>query len=75
MTAVCPHAGCTFGFKNGQMVCPCHTAIFDLNGNYVSGPANSTNPPPLAHLQVSVDGNGNVLVDATTTIDQGKRVQ
>jgi cytochrome b6-f complex iron-sulfur subunit len=75
MSAKCPHTGCTFTFQNSQMFCPCHSAIYDLNGNYVSGPANSPTPPPLPHLPLSIDSGGNVIVDYTATTDQNSRTQ
>jgi Rieske Fe-S protein len=34
-------------------VCPCHNAIFDYNGNIVSGPA----PLPLERFEVDVRDN------------------
>jgi thiosulfate dehydrogenase [quinone] large subunit len=38
-SAVCTHAGCTVGYQNGQLVCPCHGGTFDAkSGAVVSGP-------------------------------------
>lgn len=57
-SAVCTHAGCTVGYKNAQLACPCHGSIFDpANGaEVVSGPAQT----PLAEIPVEVR-NGEVL--------------
>jgi thiosulfate dehydrogenase [quinone] large subunit len=38
-SAVCTHAGCTVGYQNGQLICPCHGGTFDAkSGAVVSGP-------------------------------------
>lgn len=48
-SAVCTHAGCTVGYQNGQIVCPCHGGTFDANtGAVVAGPP----PSPLAPRRV-----------------------
>jgi cytochrome b6-f complex iron-sulfur subunit len=57
--AACTHLGCIVAWKPElkQIVCPCHGATFDLNGNVVSGPA----PRPLPAFPVSVQA-GNVIL-------------
>jgi len=37
----CTHLGCPYRWDSGkgQFLCPCHTAVFDVNGKVVSGPA------------------------------------
>ena len=51
LSAVCTHLGCIVDWnKEKQLVtCPCHNAVFDFNGNIVSG------PPPLPLQQYEVD--------------------
>ncbi|MGA1874439.1 MAG: ubiquinol-cytochrome c reductase iron-sulfur subunit [bacterium] len=46
LSAVCTHLGCIVQWDeiNQEIVCPCHAARYDLNGNVKSGPA----PRPLA---------------------------
>ncbi|MDO8672357.1 MAG: ubiquinol-cytochrome c reductase iron-sulfur subunit [Dehalococcoidia bacterium] len=36
----CTHLGCPYAWhpESNQFICPCHTGIFDLEGNVVSGP-------------------------------------
>ncbi len=45
VSAVCTHLGCIVRWDDGKrlLVCPCHGAMFDVNGNVVGGPA----PRPL----------------------------
>ncbi|HWF51979.1 MAG TPA: TQO small subunit DoxD [Solirubrobacteraceae bacterium] len=48
-SAVCTHAGCTVGYQGGQLLCPCHGAVYDAQtGAVLSGPA----PAPLAPRKV-----------------------
>ena len=60
MTAICTHQGCTVSGWNGSAFpCPCHGSQYDLNGAVVQGPATL----PLNHFEVTVDGNGFLVVD------------
>ena len=53
MSAVCTHAGCTVGYQNGQVVCPCHGATYDpRSGAVTGGPA----PQGLARKRVVESG-------------------
>lgn len=37
----CPHLGCKLNYHSEKKIflCPCHQSTFDLEGNYLSGPA------------------------------------
>jgi Rieske Fe-S protein len=41
LSPICPHLGCSIPWIEAkqQFVCPCHTAIFTLEGTRVSGPS------------------------------------
>jgi thiosulfate dehydrogenase (quinone) large subunit len=55
-SAVCTHAGCTVGYSNGRIVCPCHGGQYDpKSGAVVAGPP----PAPLAHKKV-VESGGDI---------------
>ncbi len=53
----CTHNGCSVGYNSGgnNFVCPCHSGVFDTNGNVVSG------PPPAPLKKYSAVKNGNIL--------------
>ena len=57
-SAVCTHRGCTVGYKNGKLACPCHGSVFDpaKDGAVETGPASS----PLPQIPVEVR-NGEVI--------------
>jgi len=59
LSAVCTHLGCLVNWEPDarQIVCPCHAARFDLNGNVVGGPA----PKPLQQIKASIV-NGNIEI-------------
>lgn len=48
----CTHLGCPYRWdaEKEAFVCPCHTALFDVEGNVLSGPA----PRPLDRLATRV---------------------
>jgi menaquinol-cytochrome c reductase iron-sulfur subunit len=41
LSSVCPHLGCTVPWnrEKKQFICPCHNAIFSLDGARIAGPA------------------------------------
>ncbi|MBI4422841.1 MAG: ubiquinol-cytochrome c reductase iron-sulfur subunit [Elusimicrobia bacterium] len=55
----CTHLGCPYRFdeQTKKFLCPCHTAVFDVDGRVVSGPP----PRPLDRYGVKVVG-GRLLV-------------
>jgi Rieske Fe-S protein len=55
--AVCTHQGCTVGYQNGELACPCHGSVFDPSkgGAVLYGPAQS----PLPQIPIKVQ-NGEV---------------
>lgn len=62
MSAVCTHLGCIVKFSESDMLlkCPCHGAIFDLNGKVLAGPA----PLPLELYHVVIEDNEIVVTEA-----------
>jgi menaquinol-cytochrome c reductase iron-sulfur subunit len=59
LSPICPHLGCSIPWIEAkqQFICPCHTAIFTLDGARVSGPA----PRSMDDLESKVD-NGMLKV-------------
>jgi nitrite reductase/ring-hydroxylating ferredoxin subunit len=59
ISRICTHMGCKLKFARSQqaLVCPCHGAEFDMNGNNLSGPGGYINPlPRLPSVDVRVNG-------------------
>jgi cytochrome b6-f complex iron-sulfur subunit len=52
LSAVCTHLGCIVKWDStkASLVCPCHAAFFDVNGNVMGGPA----PRPLQSHPVKI---------------------
>ncbi len=60
LSAVCSHLGCLVRYKGGGVIlCPCHAASFDMNGNVTGGPA----PRPLAYHPVRIVG-GKIVIES-----------
>lgn len=59
LSAVCTHLGCLVNWEPDarEIVCPCHAARFDLNGNVIGGPA----PKPLQQIKATIV-NGNIEI-------------
>ncbi|MEW6379654.1 MAG: Rieske 2Fe-2S domain-containing protein [bacterium] len=59
LSAVCTHLGCIVQWDESsqEIVCPCHGAKYDLNGNVKSGPA----PKPLTIVKATLN-NDKILV-------------
>ncbi len=57
---VCTHLSCRVNWDASaqEFKCPCHAAVFDINGNVVNGPP----PRPLDMLPAEVDENGNLFL-------------
>lgn len=53
MSNICTHLGCRVRWisENEQFFCPCHTAVFDKNGDVASGPP----PRPLDRYKVKIE--------------------
>ncbi|MEW5802107.1 MAG: Rieske 2Fe-2S domain-containing protein [bacterium] len=62
MSAVCTHLGCIVQWDetSKEIVCPCHGAKYDLNGNVKSGPA----PKPLTLVRASMAGDKIIIGEA-----------
>ena len=61
-SAVCTHAGCIVEWQQdkNRIYCPCHAAVFDIEGNVVSGPP----PRPLPKYPLKVQGEKIILAEA-----------
>ncbi len=59
LSRVCTHLGCLVDYNKAQnrIICPCHGAQFDLEGNVLSGPP----PKPLPKVLVKVEGDSIVI--------------
>ena len=59
LSTVCTDLGCTVYWQKDkkEFYCPCHQAVFDENGNVLSGPP----PRPLDSYRVEIEGN-NVFI-------------
>jgi menaquinol-cytochrome c reductase iron-sulfur subunit len=55
LSNICTHLGCRVRWisEQGEFFCPCHNAVFDKDGNVVSGPP----PKPLDRYEVKVEND------------------
>lgn len=55
LSAACTHLGCIVKWDEvrSMIVCPCHAALFDVQGNVLAGPA----PSPLPSIPVKFAGD------------------
>jgi cytochrome b6-f complex iron-sulfur subunit len=62
----CPHLGCKVPWdqSSNEFHCPCHGSIYNLIGEYQSGPA----PRGLDRFPISIKG-GEVFVDTATPVE------
>ncbi len=59
ISLLCTHVCCVCQYEsgNGDLFCPCHGSVFDLNGNVLRGPAQTKLPS----IQLRIDSNGNIF--------------
>jgi nitrite reductase/ring-hydroxylating ferredoxin subunit len=65
ITQKCPHLGCRVPFceASGRFECPCHGSVFNLGGEWMSGPA----PHGMDRYPLRVE-DGQVVVDTSETL-------
>lgn len=65
----CTHLGCSVPWREdeGRFHCPCHSSIFNRQGEVISGPA----PRPLDLFPIRVE-DGQVVVDTSQPITRDK---
>lgn len=63
---VCTHRGCMVLIKDNTFECPCHSAVFTLEGRPLSGPADK----PLDHYYIYKNKQDVLVVDVTKSINK-----
>ena len=58
----CPHLGCRVPFcdSSGRFECPCHGSVYDLGGEWITGPA----PRGMDRYNLALDGD-TLVVDTS----------
>lgn len=64
----CTHLGCAVPWEQaeGKFVCPCHASAFESDGEVLNAPA----PRPLDRFPITIDENGEILVDTGSAIQR-----
>ena len=64
----CTHLGCAVPYDPGagQFVCPCHGSAFTTDGDVLTSPA----PRPLDLFALSINADGEIIIDTGTTIER-----
>jgi len=64
----CTHLGCAYHWEEGkkEFLCPCHSSLFGIDGQVVSGPA----PRPLDRYDIKVQ-NGKLLLGQLREAEEG----
>jgi Rieske Fe-S protein len=63
----CPHLGCQVPFceSSGRFECPCHGSVFDLGGEWITGPS------PRGMDRYRTEVKGGVIVVDTNALEAG----
>ncbi len=71
LSAICTHLGCLLRWEAAEQYffCPCHGAIFGTDGVIRPTPEYPYRPPPLARLQVKVEGDEILVWSAAMDAD------
>jgi len=67
LSALCTHLTCTVLSTGGQLRCPCHGSVFDLDGGVLNGPAQS----PLMPVDFDASPQGAAPGTGTVTVHLG----
>jgi cytochrome b6-f complex iron-sulfur subunit len=62
----CPHLGCRVPFceSSGRFECPCHGSVFDIGGEWITGPS----PRGMDRHPLTIE-QGNLIVDSSEQTD------